>query len=80
MTILLIATSTASFVYFEYTDRWVWVLYLVAIFVLGTWCLLCLWQKKDKLPHNMSFIWIAMFNPGYTCNYESAPKSIADRA
>lgn len=47
-TILLIATSTASFVNFEYTDRWARGLYMVAIFVLGTWFLLCLWQKKTS--------------------------------
>lgn len=45
-TILLIATSTASFVYFEYTDRSARVLYMVAIFVLGTWSVLCLRQLK----------------------------------
>jgi hypothetical protein len=36
--------------------------------------------KENKLPRNMSVLWIAMFNPSYTCNHESTTESTADRA
>lgn len=35
--------------------------------------------KENNLPRSMSVLWIAMFNPGYTCNHESAPESTANR-
>lgn len=77
-TILLIATLTASFVYFKYTDPWALVLYMVAIFLLGTWSLLCLWQKKISflaicLPYGLLCLIPAIHY------HKSAPESTEDR-